>query len=231
MTNYITLNNHFYQQIAPHFAKTRNSSWSGWETWWQSVSSLLPDNPTVLDLACGNLRLKKFLDKKLKTYSYLGVDSCLELLQLSNEDSRFFQHLDLLTPLAKNKSFVPEIKQPANDLICCFGFLHHLLDKKLQLSFLKETLKLLDDHGFLVLTFWQPLQDKNLAQRAKHLRDNNYLLDWRAGTTAVRYCHNFTPETIAQLLSELPVKVVLSYQADGSTHNLNHYLILQKLLD
>ncbi|MDO4841598.1 MAG: methyltransferase domain-containing protein [Phoenicibacter congonensis] len=55
----ISLTSNFYAEVAGSFSSTRQSAWNGWQKIIEAVE--LPDEFSVLDLACGNLRFEEFL--------------------------------------------------------------------------------------------------------------------------------------------------------------------------
>ncbi len=226
----IALNNHFYQQVATFFHQTRNTSWAGWE-----LLPLPKNNDRVLDVAAGNCRLAHFLHTKGLSFDYLALDNSQELLaagQLSGEKQNFLV-IDLLQALADERDWRSILPEKKYDYIFCSAFLHHIPLALWREKLLETLFSLLAQKGFLIVTFWQFMNDPNLAKRVKEdLGENDYILDWKKGLSANRYCHHFSDEEIDKLwrpfFSPKQASLVADFKADGSTHRLNHYLVWQK---
>ena len=100
----VALNNAFYQEHAASFSATRSAPWMGWSQMADVVQAELdgegtamPDPLHILDLACGNLRLERFLAQRLKTTHpvFVAQDSCPKLAH-DIPDNCTFQQLDIL---------------------------------------------------------------------------------------------------------------------------------------
>lgn len=223
----IQLNNDFYRQIAPFFSATRQTPWAHW------VDLPLPKNgDTVLDVACGNLRFKKFLDERINHFEYLGVDACTELLHLSHQEQPCFQQLDILANFLTGDDWTKQLPRAQYNYIFCSAFFHHVPGADWREQLLRQLFDLLAPGGLLVFTLWQFMVDPNLAKHiVKNLGDNDYLLDWKSGVTATRYCHHFSDEEVTILIDQLKQwggEVVMDFVADGSTHRMNRYLVVHK---
>ena len=139
----IELNNRFYRENASSFSATRQAPWAGWEHVAKEARAVLPAGALdgshrlrVLDLACGNMRLAPFLAQAFPhaRIDYIGIDasedladhSCDLLKELSNLDAHFIT-CDVLEPLLGEHPAPPSPDTDrAHDLVCCFGFLHHV---------------------------------------------------------------------------------------------------------
>jgi hypothetical protein len=62
------------------------------------------------------------------------------------------------------------------------------------------------------------------------VENHDYLLDWRQGETALRYCHYVDDEEQAALVSATGLAEVASYRADGQTGDANRYSILENVV-
>jgi tRNA (uracil-5-)-methyltransferase TRM9 len=74
-----SLTSDFYAENADSFSETRTNAWVGWERLLEEVApAMQPQNPRVLDLACGNMRFARFLAERLLQCSieYLAADNC-----------------------------------------------------------------------------------------------------------------------------------------------------------
>lgn len=131
---------------------------------------------SVLDIACGNLRFEAFLANTYPhiDWSFFAVDNCEPLVASGQEDIAKKVHFtceDIVSILLEG---LPTAK-PANipalaaatpfDLVVSFGFLHHIPSFDLRQRFLLEALSQVKPGGYLVVSFWQFLN--NPAKRAK----------------------------------------------------------------
>jgi len=57
----------------------------------------------------------------------------------------------------------------------------------------------------------------------------DYLLDWRRGERALRYCHYVDDAEQAQLVAATGLKLVTQYRADGSTGDANLYTVMKNV--
>ncbi len=224
----IALNNDFYQKVAPFFAQTRQSAWAGWE------KLVLPKNgASVLDVAAGNLRFYQFLQSKNLKVNYLALDACRPLLDLRASKEAQFLPLDLLEAMLNGKDWRQKLPQPQYDYVICNAFFHHIPNSEWREKMLRQLWELVAPKGTLSISFWQFMTDPNLAKRVqKDLGNNDFILDWKKGIVAERYCHHFDDqelEKIKELMSEQGAQLVEEFNADGATKKMNRYLGWQKL--
>ena len=52
----------FYTERAEEFSGTRERPWKGWTGMLARIEPLLPEEPRVLDIGCGNGRFARFLE-------------------------------------------------------------------------------------------------------------------------------------------------------------------------
>lgn len=225
----IELNNNFYRQVAPFFDQTRLSPWAGWE------KLPLPKNGAdVLDVACGNLRFYKFLQSKNLVVNYLGVDTCKELLNLSQTENDCFEEIDLLKETLAGDDWRKNLPRQKYDYVLCSAFFHHLPNRDWRREFLRQLWELTANNGgILIISLWQFMNDKSLVSKivAQDLGGNDYLLEWKKGVTAYRFCHHFDEAEIAEyveLIKKWGMAKIEEFKADGATHAMNHYLVIQK---
>lgn len=131
---------------------------------------------SVLDIACGNLRFEAFLANTYPhiDWSFFAVDNCEPLVASGQEDIAKKVHFtcedivsDLLEGLpAAEPANIPALAAATPfDLVVSFGFLHHIPSFDLRQRFLLEALSQVKPGGYLVVSFWQFLNDP--AKRAK----------------------------------------------------------------
>lgn len=244
------LNQDFYDQIGPSFSASRDYFWPGWT---DQLSEVLPQrfsdqkHLSVLDLGCGNGRFGEFLRKLFPqeiSISYLGIDQNQRLLQdahqklgnLANLDTNFIQQ-DLIELLLNNQDLVTE-KNQRFDIIAILGVMHHLPSFDLKQQLLTKLAGFLKPNGIMILTFWQFMNDPKLAERAQtahqflkdipagELDENDYILDWKRGDTAYRYCHLIDQVEQKKLLSMIPISLTHSFRNDGYQSDMNQYWLL-----
>lgn len=131
---------------------------------------------SVLDIACGNLRFEAFLANAYPQidWSFFAVDNCEPLVASGQEDIAKKVHFtceDIVSNLLEGLPAAEPANIPALaaatpfDLVVSFGFLHHIPSFDLRRQFLLEALSQVKPGGYLVVSFWQFLNDP--AKRAK----------------------------------------------------------------
>ena len=208
---------------------------------------------SVLDIACGNLRFEMFLANAYPhiDWSFFAVDNCEPLVASGQEDIAKKVHFtceDIVSNLLEGLPAAEPANIPALaaatpfDLVVSFGFLHHIPIFDLRRQFLLEALSQVKPGGYLVVSFWQFLNDP--AKRAKieqthaealaffegSLEPNDYLLGWKNEPGNYRYCHHFSNEEIDRIIAALAphATVVESFSADGKPGNLNRYVVFKR---
>ena len=243
-----TINRDFYHRNHVSFSATRKSSWPGWGSCLELIGEALPRKEQVLsvfDLACGNLRFRDFLTSKLPdlAFSWYAVDNCDPLVPQSVEVH--YQNLDILDVLQKTLPLSSQIEAPPCELAVCFGFLHHVPTQEYREELLQALVRQTQPGGYMIVSFWQFLNNEALATRAKSthqraledlgltdlagLEDNDFLLGWENRAGAYRYCHSFSETEIDQLLASIANRTTLlsRFVSDGRTNNLNTYAVLR----
>ncbi len=208
----LKLNRRFYLKTQEYFNRSRQSPWSGW----QKLLPFLPTPPLasggvqVLDLGCGNGRFGVWLSRH-RRLDYVGLDNNQYLLDQARKSLPQAQLLrrDLTKPWRIKDQF---------DLIVILGVLHHLPPRFVP-HLLKRAVSHLNPGGILFLSLWEfdPAKGKPLGNR-------DYILPWKLGVTAERYCHLYSQSEIDSLLKPLKLKLLADYIADTS----NRYLVLSK---
>lgn len=241
------LTNDFYRNQCRSFSDTRRSPWHGWHACLEVLRDAGFSGEThplcVLDLACGNLRFEAFLGQELPQadFKFFAVDDCDDLVpDLANVR---YQSLDIMATLRKGGSLSEYLEAPACDIAVAFGFMHHVPGACRREAVLRGLLDKTRAGGFVIVSFWQFLNDEKLAAKAAvtHARglrelglpsldENDFLLGWQEVQGAYRYCHSFSDDEIAALLASVAgdAYVVARFLADGKAGNLNSYAVLQK---
>ena len=182
------LNTEFYERNAASFSQTRTAPWEGWRRCmaacgFDGLDEAALDQPvdaqiadSVLDIACGNLRFEAFLANTYPhiDWSFFAVDNCEPLVASGQEDVAKKVHFTCEDIVSNILDGLPAA-EPANvpalaaatpfDLVVSFGFLHLIPSFDLRRQFLLEALSQVKPGGYLVVSFWQFLNDS--AKRAK----------------------------------------------------------------
>lgn len=243
----IALNNRFYAEHAVSFSATRNAPWAGWMRLADALNHLGWSDAgvgarSVLDLACGNLRFERFLADALPSLDlhFEAMDSCPALSDHADMPGVSFQQLDILAALLNS----PHVTMPPKhtyDLSACFGFMHHVPSEDLRRRVLDTMVDAAAHGGFVVLSFWQFMNDDRLAAKAKlagmpaglspaTLDTGDRFLGWQDDARPLRYCHHFSESEIDSLVAHVQPRVreLERWSADGVSGTLNRYLLLQR---
>lgn len=237
----ITLTNQFYSQHAKSFSATRQIAWEGWNN---LIAFFQLQNPSILDIGCGNGRFLQFIRDQQIHCSYQGVDNNPELiaqakLMTPNKTIRFIEH-DVLNYFLNTHTILPNLNNFT--VISIFGLVHHIPGKANRLAFIKAALAHLLPSGYLIVSFWQPLNNPDRFTKKQlnpiqfklnpdELEDGDLLLGWGTNSDSARYCHSFTNQEIDWYIHQISqqLKLVKRFQADGKTNNLNQYVVWQKI--
>lgn len=224
------LNRQFYAVVADEFDATRGQAWAGWER----AAPYFGAPASVLDVGCGNGRFGVFLREKVGALAYHGMDSSAALLdhaRVSLPDARLEERDIVEHP--------PDAG--AYDLVALFGVLHHLPGADRRLAFMRTLADRVAPGGLLVFTAWRFYEYPRFRERiaawdavldaGMRVEAGDYLLDWRRGERALRYCHYVDDAEADRLIAAAGgggLNVVTRYRADGFTGDVNLYVILRK---
>lgn len=232
------INQKFYRITADAFDQTRSDAWEGWHRLAEHIEQRLPADHTplsVLDVGCGNGRFGVFLAEKIAgSIRYHGIDSSPELLikaetSLANTELEYqLERRDLL-----------EVGLPAPaasyDLVVLFGVLHHIPGARERQQLIHDLAQAVSPDGLLVFTTWRFYEFERFRRRivswpmelADKVEAHDYLLDWRRGATALRYCHYVDSDELQRLINASGLQPITQYTADGRDA-FNQYVILQR---
>ncbi|WP_028263980.1 class I SAM-dependent methyltransferase [Atopobium fossor] len=239
----------FYRQQAQSFSATRQAPWQGWQRCLDAMPLFsAADNPSILDVGCGNLRFARFLIQQAKVAptAYFAVDNSELLVQSGTTNIQaIFSKVDIVDNLLDG-TLASHLNMPSCDLVVSFGFMHHVPGAQNRIQLLKTLLHKVKSGGYLCVSFWQFMHSPKLAAKALQttaialtqlqldahaLEENDYLIGWQNQTNSWRYCHHFTQNELENLLVHMrpQARVCAQFNADGKEDNLNHYVVLQRL--
>ncbi len=226
-----TLNKQFYTTIADAFDQTRGSAWHGWERLLPHFRTLLYQ-PRVLDIGCGNGRFGVFLAQNGIQAHYEGHDNNAALLAYAYDA---LQNIGLASvKLIERDSILQPLDTGMFDFIGVFGVVHHVAGNDQRRLFLRDLAQRLLPNGRFAYATWRFMEDDKLSQRvvawdtdlATKVEANDYLLDWRQGQRALRYCHYVNDAEQDGLDAATGLSLLERYRADGREGRLNAYSVL-----
>jgi tRNA (uracil-5-)-methyltransferase TRM9 len=219
------INRHFYAVTAAEFDRTRGQSWQGWE----KIPPCLRFPLSVLDVGCGNGRFGVFLAQH-GNITYHGMDNNAKLLDFARAslpDATFEQRDMVENP--------PDSGQ--YDLVALFGVIHHIPGFEERKRFMRTLTARVAPGGMLAFASWRFYEFERFRERIMawdeelvgEVEKHDYLLDWRRGENALRYCHYVDDAEQQALIEATGLKEVVTYRADGFTNTLNCYSLLTKI--
>ena len=224
------INREFYARTASEFDATRGAPWLGWRRLLDIID--LPVD-SVIDLGCGNGRFGQFLARQqAEPFVYVGVDNNRHLLDLARK--RLRDHRGLTLRLLEHDIVELDLPAMQAQLIALFGILHHVPGFSQRRALLARAAERLRPGGYLVFATWRFYEEERFRNRIvpwssdMAVERNDFLLDWRRGEPALRYCHYVDDEEHQSLLAAAGLTVVGDYRADGATGQLNRYSVLWK---
>jgi tRNA (uracil-5-)-methyltransferase TRM9 len=231
----LALNREFYAAFAKPFAASRSLS----DPALTSILPHIPQRARVLDVGCGNGRLALLLDRERPGATYLGVDAVPALIEVARVRG------DRLANVAAEFR-VADISRPGwSELLSAMSFdrvvalavLHHIPSFDLRLQVVRESARLLEPGGRLILSTWQFLDNVRLRRKIadwaelgvaeETLEPGDYLLDWRRGGRGLRYCHLVDEAEVERLAAESGFCVRETFRAGGREGDLSLFAVLE----
>ena len=224
------INRAFYETTAREFDQTRGQAWVGW----QKFLTYLPQSSlSVLDVGCGNGRFGVFLaDNHSFPTRYHGLDNNQQLLDFAQEAVGSHEALD--ATFATYDMMTDALPDDTYNLVVLFGVLHHVAGYANRQTFMRELAQRVGDDGLLVFAAWRFYEQDRFRQRIVawdddiHVEKHDYLLDWRRGERALRYCHYVDDAEHTALIEATGMQVLADYRADGATGDMNRYSVLKQ---
>lgn len=220
------INREFYRVTADEFDQTRGSAWEGWEKLLPYLKAPL----SVLDVGSGNGRFGVFLrDHFGAQVVYHGMDSNASLLEHAHTA---LTEMDVVLETRDIVENPPDAGE--YDLVVAFGLMHHIPGKAEREVFVRRLGARVKAGGLLAFACWRFYEYGRFRERITpwpedlQVEAGDYLLDWRRGERALRYCHYVDDEEQGRLVRASGLSDVLTYRADGQDGRANLYSILRK---
>lgn len=239
------LNRDFYSRFAGEFGQSREHAWPGWTRILDLLRSHAPRPRAplrILDVGCGNGRWASYLAGRLEL-RYLGIDESDALLSQAARrlEGRSGFALDRHDVTAA--SFLASLSNQEFDLVTMFGLLHHIPGRDRRRALVRDLAGHAAQGGSLVLSFWRFGDVDRFKKRILSWSDYNrkateqidpedlepgdHILSWGSGD-GVRYCHFASPEEIEEVSAFSGLERIDDFTSDGSTGDLNRYLVLSR---
>lgn len=244
------INREFYQITADEFDQTRGQAWPGWEILWGQVERNLTEpgkglkpfvqseTVSVLDVGCGNGRFGVFLQDKIgrtqhaASLQYHGVDN----------NSRLLEHARESLVVLPNMKFTLEtrdiVENPPDantyDLVVLFGVMHHIPGAAQRSDIMRTLAERVKPGGWLAFACWRFYEYERFRERIVpwpediRVEAGDYLLDWRRGEVALRYCHYVADAEHAALIEAAGLREIVTFRADGQDSKANQYSLLKR---
>ncbi|NWF71085.1 MAG: hypothetical protein HXY40_18535 [Chloroflexi bacterium] len=119
------------------------------------------------------------------------------------------------------------------DVVALFGVLHHVPGAAQRAGLLRALARRVAAGGLFVFACWRFYEYERFRARIVawpaeyRVEKHDYLLDWRRGERALRYCHYVDDEEHAALVAASGLREIAHYRADGEGGQANLYSVLR----
>lgn len=208
------INRNFYAVTAAEFDQTRGQSWPGWE----KLLPYLTFPLSALDVGCGNGRFGLFLAEHGQV-TYHGVDNSAKLLNYARQSFKELPHFTL-----EERDIVQNPPDSGQyDLVALFGVIHHIPGYEERQQFMRRLAQRVAPGGILAFASWRFYEFDRFRERitawpddlAEKVEHYDYLLDWRRGENALRYCHYVDDAEQRSLIEATGFEELMTYHADS----------------
>jgi tRNA (uracil-5-)-methyltransferase TRM9 len=223
------INREFYRVTASEFDATRGQAWAGWERIIPSLTAFAQGNKSlsVLDVGCGNGRFGVFMREHGIHTAYHGMDNNAALLDKAR--------IALPEAALELRDIVEQPPLTGDyDVVVLFGVLHHVPGREQRAAFLKLLAQRVTVGGVLVFACWRFYEYERFRARIVpwgddvRVEEHDYLLDWRRGQVALRYCHYVDDAEHDALVKAAGLHDIMCYRADGEDGRANQYSVLRR---
>lgn len=120
------------------------------------------------------------------------------------------------------------------DLVVLFGVLHHVPGFARRQDLLRRLAARVKPGGLLMFAAWRFYEYDRFRERIIpwpadiEVEPHDYLLDWRRGQPALRYCHYIDDAEQNSLVDACGLRLVMTYRADGQDGRANAYSLLRQ---
>jgi SAM-dependent methyltransferase len=243
------VNCRFYRERASEFSASRERSWRGWIELFERLAPLLPRNPAVLDVGCGNGRFARFLLGRSElegAWTYRGVDSSPLALEeakrrLSGRENVLFAEHDFVMDARP----LPAVLAGRRfDLVVLFGVLHHVPGRSTRSRLLARLSDALAPGGLLAYTIWRFDRYERFTRKLvpweefvartgskidlEELEAGDHMMAWGSGRDAFRYCHAMSDKEEESLATRLCSQGSSLVARFGVPNEPNRYWLLRR---
>lgn len=194
-----------YDQISPHFAKTRQHPW-------EDVRDFLTttNGDIGLDLGVGNGRHAQILADRVN--HVIGIDLSRVALEQALERATTADFS--IHPLLGEAAWLP-ILNDTIDIVVYIATLHHLPTRTLRVQSLNELARVLSPKGSGIISVWATTHDA--FNRAESF---DTYIDWTLpdGTTVPRFYHIYDPNDFTDELDESTLSASQIFQSHGNCY-------------
>lgn len=188
-----------YSNIASQFDKSR---YKIWDSTAKEIKSLnLNENPTVLEIGCGNGRNLNFVKKINPNANLIGIEPCKELFEKINLEIKFnFGHFS-----ESLKNF-----KEISDLTLSIAVIHHFSTPERRKQAVKELIEMTKSGGYIIIQVMK-FQGYRKMDYFKNLGNSDYLIPWLR-TGDYRFYHLFEENELDLLCNSHNVEKIHKFE-------------------